>query len=123
VTFSRDPKPVRADPVGDRDARLDFKVAVLATDGRCMAHDDPADCDGDFHAHHVVTQGQLRRAGRDDLRWDPRNGICVCELAHRRHHRAIQRIQFDRLPARCVEFARENGFLHVLDRFYAGRPQ
>lgn len=26
--------------------RLDFKIAVTALDGRCLVHDDPADCEG-----------------------------------------------------------------------------
>lgn len=116
-----DPKPVRADPVDDRAARLDFKIAVLATDGRCIVHDDPADCDGDFQAHHVVTQQQLRHAGRADLLWDPRNGVTICETPHRRHTRAIQRIHRSRLPQRCLDFASEYGFLDIIDRYYAGR--
>lgn len=119
--MTADPKPFRADPVDDREARLDFKVAVLATDGRCIVHDDPADCDGDFQAHHVVTKQQLRHAGRLDLLWDPRNGATVCETAHRRHTRGIQRIPLSRLPARCVAFALEHGFADVLARYYARR--
>lgn len=112
-------KRAKADPVDDRQARLDFKVSVLAADGRCLVHDDPADCDGDFHAHHVVTQQQLRRAGREDLAWHPANGMTVCELAHRRHHRGIQRIPLDRVPLRAIAFARGHGFEAVLNRFYA----
>jgi hypothetical protein len=117
--LSADPKLVHADPVDDREARLEFKVAVLATDGRCVVHNDPADCDGDFQAHHVVTQQQLRKAGREDLMWDPSNGATTCELAHRRHHRAIQRIPLAKLPQRCIDFATEHGFLDILDRYYA----
>lgn len=112
-------KPEKAAADDDRQARLDFKVAVLATDGRCLAHDDPDECEGDFHAHHVVTQQQLRHAGRADLLWDPMNGMTVCELAHRRHHRGIQRIRLTRVPGRAIEFARMNYFLVVLDRYYA----
>lgn len=114
-----DPKPTHANPVNDREARLDFKIAVLATDGRCVVHDDPADCDGDFAAHHTVTQQQLRKAGREDLLWDPRVGATVCEVAHRRHHRGIQRIPLSKLPQRCIDFAREYGFEDILRRYYA----
>jgi hypothetical protein len=121
VSGATDFKRERADPdpAVDRTIRLDFKVAVLATDGRCLAHDREADCEGDFHAHHVITQAQLRRAGRADLLWDPRNGMTVCELAHRRHHRGLQRIRLDRVPERAIRFATENGFRDILERYYA----
>lgn len=103
----------------EREARLAFKVKVLALDGGCVVHEYPTDCEGDFEAHHVITQQQLRKAGRHDLLWDPRNGATVCELAHRRHTRAIKRIPLDRLPARCVSFASAYGFAWLLDRYYA----
>lgn len=103
----------------EQEARIDFKIAVLATDRGCVVHEDESECEGDVHAHHVVTQQQLRQAGREDLLWDPRNGATVCELAHRRHHRAIQRIPYDRLPERCIAFAREYGFDDVLTTYYA----
>lgn len=101
------------------DLRLDFKVAVLALDGGCIVHDDESDCDGDIQAHHVVTQQQLRHAGRDDLLWTIWNGAAVCELAHRRHTLAVERIPRDRLPLRCTIFAETYGFIDILDRFYA----
>lgn len=106
----------------EAEARLDFKVAVLALDGGCLVHDDPADCYGDVEAHHVTTQQQLRRAGRHDLLWDPRNGMAVCDRAHDRHHLGYQRIPLACVPTRCVEFAREHGFERVLDRYYAATP-
>jgi hypothetical protein len=119
VSGRPDPKPERAEPIDDPEVRLEFKVAVLATDGRCVLHDDPADCEGDLQAHHVVTRQQLRHAGRRDLEWDPRNGATVCEdVAHRRHTLALERIPFSRLPRRCVAFAREYGFEDVLRRYY-----
>lgn len=119
MSGATDFKPVRQAVPDDRQARLAFKVTVLATDGRCLAHDDPAECEGDFQAHHVVTRQQLRHAGREDLSWSPANGITLCEKAHRRHTRAIERFAYDRLPRRCIDFAREHGFLPVLDRFYS----
>lgn len=109
----------RAEVEAEREARLQFKVKVLALDQGCVEHEYPTDCEGDFEAHHVVTQQQLRKAGRLDLLWDPRNGATVCELAHRRHTRAIKRIRRDRLPARCIRFAYEHGFERMLDRYYA----
>lgn len=99
--------------------RLDFKTAVLAVDGRCLIHDDPADCSGDVQAHHVVTQQQLRKADRDDLLWDPNNGMAICDRAHDRHHSAHERIPLARVPRRCIAFARRYGFEDVLRRYYA----
>lgn len=111
-------KPTRQQAERDREAEVDFRVAVLATDRGCIVHDDPSECEGRLEVHHVITQQQLRRARRFDLLWDPDNGATVCETAHRRHTRGLQRIPFSRLPQRCIDFARDNGFLVILDRYY-----
>lgn len=103
----------------EAEARLDFKVAVLAVDQRCLVHDNPDDCSGDLQAHHVITQQQLRKAGRDDLRWSPKNGMAICDRAHDRHHSAHERIPLARVPARCIAFAEQHGFDLVLARYYA----
>lgn len=66
-----------------------------------------------------MTQQQLRAAGLEDLLWDPANGATVCEKAHERHTKALERIPRARLPIRCVRFATVNGFRSVLDRYYA----
>lgn len=110
------PKPAATE--AEREARLRFKTLVLALDAGCVFHDNPADCEPPFQAHHVVTQQQLRAAGRDDLLWDPMNGATVCEKAHRRHTLAVERLPLACLPARCIEFAKKHGFEAVLDRFY-----
>lgn len=102
----------------ERAARLAFKAKVLALDTACVVHPFQTDCEGVLEAHHVITQQQLRKAGRLDLLWDPRNGATVCELAHRRHTRAIQRIPLRLLPDRCVRFAAEYGFSRLLNRYY-----
>jgi len=101
------------------DEPLDFRVAVRAVDGRCLAHDDPADCEGEIHAHHVVYQQTLRKLGLSELRWDPHNGMALCERAHRRHHSGHEKLRRDQLPQRCVDFAEQHGLAYVLDRFYA----
>jgi hypothetical protein len=127
ITVPPDPKPARTRKrprtASDREASLNFRIVVFAVDGGCIVHDDPADCDGDFHAHHVVTQAQLRAAALFDQLWDANNGACVCETVHRRHHRGSERIRRDRLPARCIAFAREYGFDAVLDRYYPSGGQ
>lgn len=103
----------------EREARLRFRTMVVALDGACVAHEFPTDCEEELAAHHVITQAHLRKAGRADLLWDPRNGALVCGLAHRHHHLATHRIGRDRLPARCIRFAYDHGFERLLDRYYA----
>ncbi len=108
----------------EREARLRFKVVVLALDGGCVVHDDPLDCSPGplpLEVHHVVSRQQLRKAGRTDLWWSPENGIAICARAHRRHTLAVERIPRHRLPDRCVEFAREHGFAYLLARYYSDR--
>lgn len=116
-----DPKPAssRKRP-SDREERERFKRAVLILDGgECQVHDYPTDCEDGIEIHHVITQQELRHAGRHDLLWDPRNGMTVCGLAHRRHTQAIQRIKIARIPPRCIAFAIEYGFERLISRFYA----
>jgi hypothetical protein len=110
------PKPPATED--EKAARQHFKLMVHVLDLRCLVHDDEHDCVGDRQAHHVVTQQQLRDAFRDDLLWDWRNGMTVCERAHSRHTKAVERIGLSRVPDRCVAFAEEHGFGHVLARYY-----
>lgn len=98
---------------------LDFRVAVLATDGVCVAAREGSECEGDLQAHHVVTQQQLRRHGLDELLWDPDNGAAVCERHHRRHHSGREPIWRDYLPTRCLAFAERVGLVWLIDRYYA----
>lgn len=116
------PKPVssrkRPSDAADRER---FKALVLAMDGgRCCVHDYETDCEDGLEAHHVITQQQLRLAGRHDLLWDPRNGMTVCGLIHRRHTTAVQRIPADKVPERCAEFARREAFdfESIIARYY-----
>ncbi len=118
-----DPKPVssRKQP-SDAEERERFKRAVLVLDGgRCCVHEYETDCEDGLEAHHVVTQQQLRLAGRHDLLWDPRNGMTVCGLVHRRHTQAIQRIPASAIPGRCTTFATHHGFdaAGIIERYYA----
>lgn len=115
-----DPRPPSSKKrPSDADERTRFKVAVLNADAAtCQVHDDEDDCTFPLQSHHVVGQQQLRSAGRHDLLWDPRNGMTVCEGAHERHTKALERIPFAKLPARCVRFAAEHGFERILSRYY-----
>lgn len=109
-----------ADRAALAEARLAFRTIVLALDQRCIVHDDPADCEGEIAAHHVVTQQHLRKQGHAALLWDPRDGTAVCEAAHRHHHSGRARIEIARLPLRCVKFAQELGLDWYIDRYYIG---
>lgn len=117
-------KPLRTRPkpaltAAEREARLRFKTNVHALDGgACVAHDDPADCDGDLQAAHVISQQHLRKAGRHDLLWDPAGGFSACYRAHRRHDNRVEPLPVGRLPRRCVTFARSHGFGDILSRYY-----
>lgn len=116
-----DPKPPSSKRrPSDPDERTHFKIAVLNADaGECLIHDDADNCEFPLQAHHVVTQQQLRKAGRHDLLWDPANGMTICEGAHAKHTKASRRIPLSRVPARARRFAAEHGFAHVLARYYA----
>lgn len=120
----RPPKSQKREPTTDeRAARDAFKQRVLLADGHaCVVHrDDEDDCDGELQAHHVVSQQQLRNAGRHDLLWEWRNGMTICERAHRRHTLATRRILRDDVPERCKAFVAAHGFEGVLSRYYAPR--
>lgn len=101
------------------DEKLEFRVAVLAADGGCIAAGKYGDdCEGDVQAHHVITQQQLRQHGLDDLLWDPTNGAAVCATHHRRHHSRRQPIRTEFLPARCLVFAAKQGLGWIIERYY-----
>lgn len=102
------------------DERLDFRVAVLALDaGVCIAAGKfGEECEGELHAHHVITQQQLRQHGLYELLWDPANGAAVCETHHRRHHNRRQPILQALLPMRCILFAARNDLTWMIERYY-----
>lgn len=81
-------------------------------------HDNASDCVGPVQGHHVITQQSLRKRGLDDRLWDVRNGVGVCERAHARHTKAVQRIPYDRLPQAAIDFAVEAGLDWQLERYY-----
>lgn len=107
------------------DGSLDFRVSVLALDQGCVCSRPPVEgeefspCEGDLHAHHAVTQQQLRKAGLDSHLWDPANGAAVCKRHHRRHHNRREPIRIDALPVRVRSFADDHQLWHLLERYYA----
>ena len=84
----------------------------------CEVHSDPADCEGELQAHHVITQQSLRRRDMANLLWDTRNGFCACEKSHRRHTLAVERIPRWKLPQHAIEFATEIGLDWQIERYY-----
>lgn len=99
------------------DPKWAFKRDVLDRDAACIV---PHSCQGDLQAHHVVTQQHLRKRGLGGWAWDRRMGVTVCELAHRRHHSARERIPFDCLPNEVVGFVTKLVGQDYLERYYGG---
>lgn len=122
MTGDPHPKPAstrkRPPTADEREQRDRFKQAVLiASGGTCLVHRGEG-CEGPMQAHHVITQQQLRDRGRHDLLWDWRNGVAICEDAHVRHTKAVERIARAMLPTRCIAWATLYGFDALIDRYY-----
>jgi hypothetical protein len=97
---------------------LDWKRRVCLNG--CVVHHNGG-CEGPLQAHHVISQQALRRRGLDRELWNVRNGVAVCEQAHRRHTLAVERICYDDLPYAAFQFANEHGLAWMIDRYYPRR--
>lgn len=63
---------------------------------------------GAYHAHHVVYEQVLRRAGlRGNALYDPRNAVRLCLLCHQRHHQRIAVVRTGWLPTAAIIYAFE----------------
>lgn len=117
-TLAAEPRPLRRRryhrTASERQAAREFREQVVAT-GRCAMRGPH---DGPLQAHHVLTVQALRRYGLAEHVWDARNGLCLCELHHARHHRALERVPRALLPGAVFEFADEVGLGWLLDREY-----
>lgn len=60
----------------------------------------------------------MKRRGLDELVWDLRNHLGVCERAHRRHTARVEKIPRSILTPAHELFAAEHGLVDVLDRAY-----
>jgi hypothetical protein len=109
-------KATRSRDDSTAEERRDFKLAVLALDGRCLVHDDLGDCQGPLHAHHAVPRRILKERGLPQ--WLPESGFAACQRGHFNHHSRSKPISLARVPERCVRFAQENGLEDLLARFY-----
>ncbi len=111
---------------GLSEMRFAFKTVVIALDQGCICgmwrgpvtRDASSPCEGELHAHHVITQQQLRKAGLDEYLWDAANGAAVCERHHRRHHNRNEPISEMALPRRCLDFIAALDLSYLLDRYY-----
>lgn len=106
------PAPVRKPHVADptRAEMWAWRVAVWQLDeGRCTVTGlvcwGPED--RRFHAHHVLSQHELRARGLREYRADPRLGVWLSDDAHERHENASRRVPWTALPARVWDVARE----------------
>lgn len=80
-----------------------------------------------IEGHHVVAKQEIKRVARSarwefdreqDALWDVRNGMPLCSRCHQQHETAFRRVPRRLVPAAAVEFARELGVEHVIDRYY-----
>ncbi len=69
-------------------------------------------------AHHILSQQNLRKHGKEAYLWDTRNGMCLCTDAHRKHDLAVARVPYRFLTAANKDFARDMGMEYLLDRYY-----
>jgi hypothetical protein len=78
------------------------------------------ECEGRLQAHHVVYEQHLSELD-DKERWNPENGLCVCERAHRRHHSRHQPIERSLLRPENLAFAERHGLTRLVEKFYPPR--
>ena len=80
-----------------------------------------------IEGHHVVAKQEVKRVARSarwefdqtqDALWDARNGMPLCSKCHQQHETAFKRVPRHLVPATALEFARELGVEHVIDRYY-----
>jgi hypothetical protein len=78
--------------------------------------------------HHIITQQQLRHshpAVYDDVRWDLRNQLALCDAHHVDHHSRRHAIPLHTVLAyqpRVLPFARQLDLLWYLERRYPTTP-
>lgn len=99
---------------------LEWKTRVCSTG--CLAHTNPADCEGPLQAHHIIYKKHLNNAGLSHLLYDTRNGLAVCDRSHDRHHSGHGTLPRTLLPPEAWEFANEIGMGWRLERYYTAVP-
>jgi hypothetical protein len=122
-------RQTRAERTAEQEAQERFEQEVLRMDfGRCIGLNViGADhtCPGQLQAHHCIRQQTLRahistlelsEAEINDWLWNPCIGVTVCDFLHARHTSRFERIPFEHLPARVIDFATDRSVLHLLVR-------
>lgn len=101
-------------------ARLAWKEPKA---GKCRCGCSPPLIALHLENHHIVEQQMIKRLGRYDLLWDPRNALPLHPKHHAWHTSAFRRIPLASIPDAAVTFAIEllgEGSATVyLDRHYA----
>ncbi|MET0604193.1 MAG: HNH endonuclease [Baekduia sp.] len=105
-------RPRRARRSGtDRKLAAAWKHAVCGG-ARCAV----CGAGGKLDGHHVISQQALRgffvdlgfdHETAERWRWDPRNGIALCERCHSRHELAVRRVPLYLLPHAVFAFVAE----------------
>lgn len=67
-----------------------------------------------LQAHHILPKRFLD----GDPKWDPRNGLGLCQYHHMRHENWVQRIPRALLPPYVHDFASEQQMTFQLDQEY-----
>jgi hypothetical protein len=115
----------------EAEARENFKLQVIQLDhGRCIGSTvftSHHRCSGPLEAHHCIRQQQLRLhistmpwTEEDVIAfiWTPLIGATVCHGLHEPHTNRSERIPFEWLPARVVDYcaALDPPLTHLLER-------
>ena len=66
----------------------------------------------------MISQQNLRKHGKEAYLWDTRNGMCLCQSAHRQHDLAVARVPYRYLTSSHIAFARDMDLLYLLERYY-----
>ena len=70
-----------------------------------------------IQGHHIIEQQHLKRHGKREHLWDPRNGMGLCAYHHARHTHWRQRVPRELLPPAVYDFADEIGLPWLLDQY------
>ncbi len=79
-----------------------------------------------LHRHHCLYEQHLRAESRQDVMYDMRNALDVCEHCHAAHHSGQRRISVQALPAAAREFivevlGEDAGLMYILRYYAVGR--
>lgn len=112
----------RVKGAAELEAEANFRETVLRED--CLMKRRPGHrCSGPLDAHHVLPKRFLKTnysTFPDAEKWerihDPANGVALCRAAHDAVTTRMGYIFLEELPARVVDFARDQGLMWRLER-------